>query len=151
MLSFDTLYIMMRQLFLLDENCHCKYNVASKLQLLQVDHCKYGMSDVARAVVALRNCSQHSAMSRSQPKMPNYLQHVSGAKRTPLSPYSTGNGVRVGYQTQMKSTPKTWNVHGQRQHFALGPNATHIPLTDVGGWQRENANFRFGVGGWRKF
>ena len=24
-----------------------------------------------------------------------------------LSPYSTGNGVRVGYQTQMKSTQKT--------------------------------------------
>ena len=77
MLSFDTAYMMMRQLFLLDENCHCKYNVASKL--LQVDHCKYGMSDVARAVVALRNCSQHPAMSRSQPKIPNYSQRVSGA------------------------------------------------------------------------
>ena len=27
----------------------------------------------------------------------------------------------------MKSTQKTWNVHGQCQYFALGPNATYIP------------------------
>ena len=45
-----------------------------------------------------------------------------------LSPYSTGNWVRVGSQTQMKSTQKKRNIHGQRQHFALGPNATYIPL-----------------------
>ena len=25
----------------------------------------------------------------------------------------------------------TWNVHGQRQNFALGPNATYIPLACV--------------------
>ena len=58
-----------------------------------------------------------------------------------LSPYSTGNWVRVGYQTQMKSTPKNRNVHGQRQHFALGPNATYIPLAGVGGWRRVKRNF----------
>ena len=58
-----------------------------------------------------------------------------------LSPYSTGNWVRVGYQTQMKSTQKKRNVHGQRQHFALGPNATYIPLAGVGGWRRVKRNF----------
>ena len=76
---------MVQQLFQLDENRNCKYNVASKL--LHVDHCKYmgawerhhGMSDVARAVVASMNYSQHSAMSRSQLKMPFYLQRMSGA------------------------------------------------------------------------
>ena len=36
--------------------------------------------------------------------------------------YSTGNGVRVGYPTRIKSTPKKRNVHGQRKKFA-SPNA----------------------------
>ena len=31
---------------------------------------------------------------------------------------------------------KKRTVHGQCQNFALGPNATYIPLTDVGGWRR---------------
>ena len=30
---------------------------------------------------------------------------------------------------------KKRNIHGQRQHFALGPNATYIPLTGVGVWR----------------
>ena len=37
-----------------------------------------------------------------------------------LSPYSTGNWVCIGYQTQMKSTPKKRNVHCQHENFALG-------------------------------
>ena len=37
-----------------------------------------------------------------------------------LSPYSTGNWVCVGYQTQMKSTQKTLNVHGQHENLAFG-------------------------------
>ena len=32
--------------------------------------------------------------------------------------YSTENGVRVGYPTQMKSTQKKLNVHGRRKKFA---------------------------------
>ena len=36
--------------------------------------------------------------------------------------YSTGNGVRVGYPTRMKSTQKKRNVHGQRKKLA-SPNA----------------------------
>ena len=52
-----------------------------------------------------------------------------------LSPYSNGNGVRVGYPTRMKSTPKKnemymCNVRNSR----LGSNATYIPLTGVGGF-----------------
>ena len=38
----------------------------------------------------------------------------------PLSPYSTGNWVCIGYQTQMKSTQNIWNVHAQREKFAFG-------------------------------
>ena len=37
-----------------------------------------------------------------------------------LSPYSTGNWVCVGDETQMKSTQKTRNVHGQCKKFAFG-------------------------------
>ena len=37
-----------------------------------------------------------------------------------LSPYSTGNRVRVGYPSRMKSTHKKRNVHGQRKRFAFG-------------------------------
>ena len=64
-----------------------------------------------------------------------------------LSPYSTGNGVRVGYPTRMKSTQKKRNVHGQRQNFALEPNATYIPPIGVGVGIGANANFKFGVRG----
>ena len=50
-----------------------------------------------------------------------------------LSPYSTGNLVCVGHQTQMKSTQKTLNVHGGFVlSFALGdakvPNANGFAL-----------------------
>ena len=45
-----------------------------------------------------------------------------------LSPYSTGNGVRVGYPTQMKCTWPT------QKKMRLGPNATYISLTRVGGF-----------------
>ena len=63
-----------------------------------------------------------------------------------LSPYSTGNWVRVGSQTQMKYTQKKRNIHGQCQYFALGPNATYIPLTGAGFGVGSNTNFRFVVG-----
>ena len=43
----------------------------------------------------------------------------------------------------MKSTQKTWNVHGQRQNFALGPNATYIPLACV--WVSQILGFASGV------
>ena len=46
-----------------------------------------------------------------------------------LSPYSTGNGVRVGYPTRMKSTPKKRNVHGQRKKFAFRTQR-HLYSTD---------------------
>ena len=53
-----------------------------------------------------------------------------------LSPYSTGNGVRVGYPTQMKSTQKSEMYMANARNLHLGPNATYIPLTGVGGWRR---------------
>ena len=37
-----------------------------------------------------------------------------------LSPYSTGNEVRVGHLTHMKFTHKKRNVHGQHKKFAFG-------------------------------
>ena len=49
-----------------------------------------------------------------------------------ISPYSTGNGVRVGYPMRMKSTKKKRNVHGQRKKFAFGTQR-HLYSTD---WRR---------------
>ena len=60
-----------------------------------------------------------------------------------LSPYSTGNGVRVGYPTGMKSTHKKKMYMANARNLRLAPNTTHIPLTGIGG----NANVRFGIGG----
>ena len=40
----------------------------------------------------------------------------------PTPPIFTGNGVRVGYSTRMKSTQKKRNVHGRCKKFA-SPNA----------------------------
>ena len=45
---------MVRQLFLLDRNCHCKYNVENKLKLLQVDHCKYMVCQMLQELLKLR-------------------------------------------------------------------------------------------------
>ena len=64
-----------------------------------------------------------------------------------LSPYSTGNGVRVGYPTGTKSTHKKKMYMANARNLRLAPNATYIPLTGIGG----NAHFRFGVGGFRIF
>ena len=49
-----------------------------------------------------------------------------------LSPYYTGNGVRVGYPTLMKSTPKRLNVHSQRKKFVFRTQR-HLYST---GWRR---------------
>ena len=52
-----------------------------------------------------------------------YTWNVHGRRqKTQRHLYSTENGVRVGYQTQMKYTPKKWNVHGQCKKLA-SPNA----------------------------
>ena len=51
-----------------------------------------------------------------------------------ISPYSTGNGVHVGYPTQMKSTQKNEMYMANAKNLRLGPNATYIPLTRVGGF-----------------
>ena len=51
-----------------------------------------------------------------------------------LSPYSTGNGVRVGYPTRMKSTEKNETYMANARNLCLGPNATYIPLTRVRGF-----------------
>ena len=55
----------------------------------------------------------------------NFVLDLGSRASKILSPYSTGNGVCIGYPTRMKSTHKKRNVHGQRQNFALGPNATY--------------------------
>ena len=66
-----------------------------------------------------------------------------------LSPYSIGNWVCVGYQTQMKSTQKKRNVHGQRKNFAFGTKR-NLYSTDLRlGFAFGNTNFRFGVGCFR--
>ena len=58
-----------------------------------------------------------------------------------LSPYSTRNWVCVGFQTQMKSTPKKRNVHGQREKFAFGTQR-NLYSTDLRwGFALGNANF----------
>ena len=49
-----------------------------------------------------------------------------------LSPYSTGNGVRVGYPTRMKSTQKKEMYMASARNLRLVPNVTYIPLTRVG-------------------
>ena len=51
-----------------------------------------------------------------------------------LSPYSTGNGVRVGNPTHMKSTQKNEMYMANARNLHLGPNATYIPLTRIAGF-----------------
>ena len=51
-----------------------------------------------------------------------------------LSPYSTGNGVRVGHPMRMKSTHKKMKCTWPTRYLRLGPNATYIPLTRVEGF-----------------
>ena len=51
-----------------------------------------------------------------------YMKYTWPTPEDPTPPYSTGNGVRVGYPTRMKSTQKKKNVHGQRKKLAT-PNA----------------------------
>ena len=51
---------------------------------------------------------------------------------TLLSPYSTGNWVCVGCPTPTKLTWTTWNVHAQRENFAL-VTQRHLYSTD---WRR---------------
>ena len=53
-----------------------------------------------------------------------------------LSPYSTGNWVCVGYQTQMKSTQKNEMYIANVKILRWGPNATYIPLTCIRGWRQ---------------
>ena len=49
-----------------------------------------------------------------------------------LSPYSTGNWVCVGHQTQMKSTQKKHEMYmANAKILRLEPNVTYIPLTRV--------------------
>ena len=82
------------------------------------------------------------------PNVPNYLERFYGTQvlsirieswygyRLTLKPIFHRKLGSRWVQTQMKSTQKKRNLHGQRQHFALGPNASYIPLTGVGGWRR---------------
>ena len=46
----------------------------------------------------------------------------------------------------MKLTPKIRNVHGQRENFAIGPNATYILLTRIGFYVGGNTNFSVCIG-----
>ena len=55
-----------------------------------------------------------------------------------LSPYSTGNWVSVGHQTQMKSTQKHEMYTANAKVLRLVPNETYIPLTRVGGFALGN-------------
>ena len=72
-----------------------------------------------------------------------FLHIVVPLDSSTLSPYSTGNGVHIGYPMRMKSTTTKEMYMANARNLRLGPNATYIPLTCAGA----NANCKIHVGG----
>ena len=76
------------------------------------------------------------------------MHNIRGRNSSPLtvmialSPYSTGNGVFVGYPMRIKSTQKKEMYMPNARNLHLGPNATYILLTRVGGFVTQHKRYQ---------